>query len=595
MRTLRTAVVAVLVLMLTGFAAPAAYADSNVRIVRLSLVDGDTQIDRRDGNGFQTAFLNLPVVEGQRLWARDDEARAEVEFEDGSTMRLIPQSLAEFSALGRRSNGDLVTEVDLQEGVAYFNIRRHGGDEFTVSAGRTQIVLPAGGHFRVNVEQDKIEVAVFEGSLEVRGEGYSLDVRKSETLTLDLTDPGRYFLARGVNADSWDDWDHDREQARADAAAAAAEAQAAYASANTYYAPVNYGYSYGYNDLSMYGSYIYVAGYGQIWRPAYYGVTWNPWMDGAWVWYPGFGYVWVSAYPWGWLPYRYGTWVFVPAYGWCWNPGGHRWQQWVSHPVAVNPPHSFQPPHVPSGGGGRGNPGGGGGVVIVGRGPITGRGPARVYTNDGGGIGRENDPRFARHDAGPPSRGGQGGNAFIGGRDGGRSSGGATSGSPHGRPQWTGGGSTGNNNPGQPSTGGGSIGGRGGSTGRGSAPSQPTGPVTQPGPRVTPPPPPSDGGQLGRGRSVRGQLPDDRGSGASRGDSSPPDNRGGSMGNRGGSSAGGSGSSGGSSPHTAPPPSPPPSRSTGTSGGSGSSVGGGRSAPPPPQPSKPDKQQFRSR
>lgn len=593
MRKLRAAVVAVLTLIL---AAPAAFADSNVRIVRLSLVDGDTEVDRRDGNGFQAAFLNLPVVEGQRLWARDDEARAEVEFEDGSTMRLIPQSLAEFTALGRRSNGDLVTEIDLQEGVAYFNLRRHGTDEFTVRAGPAQIMLPESGHFRVNVEQGKIEIAVFEGSLQVRGEDYSLDVRKSEMLTLDLTDPGRYFLARSFTADSWDDWDHDREQARADAAAAAAQAQAAYASANTYYAPVDYGYNYGYNDLSMYGSYIYVGGYGRLWRPASYGINWNPWMDGAWVWYPGFGYVWVSAYPWGWLPYRYGAWVYVPTYGWCWNAGGHHWNGWVSHPVAVNPPHSFQPPHVPSGGGGGG---GGGPVVVVGRGPITGRGPARVYVNgDNGGIGRENDPRFGRRNTNQ-SNPGNGGSGFIGGRDAGRS-GGATGGASNGRPQWTGGG---NGNTGQSGSGGGVVSGRGGSTGRVN----------------TPPQPPDGGGELGRGRSGRDSRPDNQGGGVGRGSSTPPENRGGSVGNRGGSSAGvgsssgggsagnrggssagSSGSSGGGSPHTAPPPSSPPSRSSGaTVGGTGSSsgagAGSGRSASPPPQSSKPDKQQFRFR
>src|SRR5262245_44683723 len=58
-------------------------ADSQVRIVRLSYVDGDVQIDRRDGRGFERAILNMPVTSGVRLRTGDD-ARAEVEFEKGS-------------------------------------------------------------------------------------------------------------------------------------------------------------------------------------------------------------------------------------------------------------------------------------------------------------------------------------------------------------------------------------------------------------------------------------------------------------------------------------------------------------------------------
>jgi hypothetical protein len=59
-----------------------------------------------------------------------------------------------------------------------------------------------------------------------------------------------------------------------------------------------------------------------MWQPYFTGVGWDPFMDGAWGFYPGFGYMFASAYPWGWLPYRYGNWAFVPGYGWGWQPGG---------------------------------------------------------------------------------------------------------------------------------------------------------------------------------------------------------------------------------------------------------------------------------
>ena len=70
------------------------------------------------------------------------------------------------------------------------------------------------------------------------------------------------------------------------------------------------------SDMNYYGAYSNVPGFGMMWQPYFTGVGWNPFMDGAWSWYPGFGYMFASAYPWGWMPYRYGSWMSVPGMGW---------------------------------------------------------------------------------------------------------------------------------------------------------------------------------------------------------------------------------------------------------------------------------------
>src|SRR5436309_14375503 len=72
-----------------------AFADSQVRVVRLSQVDGAMQIDRNTGQGYERAFLNLPITEGAKLKA-GGEGRAAVEFEDGSTLRLTPDTVSNF-------------------------------------------------------------------------------------------------------------------------------------------------------------------------------------------------------------------------------------------------------------------------------------------------------------------------------------------------------------------------------------------------------------------------------------------------------------------------------------------------------------------
>src|ERR1700685_3375529 len=79
-------------------ALPAA-ADSQARIVRLSDVQGGVQINKNSGLGFENAFLNLPVTQGTQLRTREN-GRAEIEFEDGSTLRLTPRSELDFSTLG---------------------------------------------------------------------------------------------------------------------------------------------------------------------------------------------------------------------------------------------------------------------------------------------------------------------------------------------------------------------------------------------------------------------------------------------------------------------------------------------------------------
>ena len=103
-------------------------------------------------------------------------------------------------------------------------------------------------------------------------------------------------------------------------------------------------------------------------------------MNGSWAWYPGFGYTWVSSYPWGWTPYRYGSWLYVPNYGWAWQPGGSR-LGWNTVPRVINPPRQFIPPQPPTSAHS---------TIVVRRGPIvTPAGSANkvVIHSDSAGLG----------------------------------------------------------------------------------------------------------------------------------------------------------------------------------------------------------------
>ena len=71
---------------------------SQVRIVRLSYLDGDVRIQLSTAYAPQPAILNMPVTEGMRL-TTGDNSYAEVEFENGSTLRLAGRGTLWFPQL----------------------------------------------------------------------------------------------------------------------------------------------------------------------------------------------------------------------------------------------------------------------------------------------------------------------------------------------------------------------------------------------------------------------------------------------------------------------------------------------------------------
>lgn len=324
--------------------AVSAFADSQARIVRVSDVQGSVQIDRATGQGYEKAFLNMPITQGVKLKTGDD-GRAEVEFEDGSIIHLVPNSALQFTELGLRDSGGKVSTVNVDDGQAYFDFTAKKGDELTVTFQHEKASLTHEAHFRVKVEDTSASVAVFKGDVQVDGPSGEVKLAKKETASFDFADNDKYTVAKNIESDPYDSWDKQQ-----------AQYHERYQASNTYGAP----YSYGLSDLNYYGNYMNVPGYGMCWQPYFTGMGWNPYMDGAWMWYPGFGYSWVSAYPWGWMPYHYGSWLFVPSLGWLWQPG-NTWVAWNGVPAVINPPRNFIPPRPPAV---TGRP-----LVTVGRGP----------------------------------------------------------------------------------------------------------------------------------------------------------------------------------------------------------------------------------
>jgi hypothetical protein len=312
-----------LTLVACGFLAASALADSQARIVRLSDVQGSVQMDKNSGSGFERAFVNLPIIQGSQV-RTGSNGRVEIEFEDGSSLRLAPNTTVEFSKLTLSDSGKRMSQVNLTEGMAYVNWL--GKDDLALNFSYETISLNHSAHFRVDSSTQAADLAVFNGNVEVEGPAGKLTVEKKRTATFDATDNDKYTLAKKIAEEPFDSWDKESVSYH-----------------NQYAKNNSTPYGYGYSDLNYYGAFSNVPGYGMMWQPYFTGVGWDPFMDGAWGYYPGFGYMFASAYPWGWMPYRYGNWMFVPNFGWMWQPGG--WNSWQSVPrytpttlVRVNAP-----------------------------------------------------------------------------------------------------------------------------------------------------------------------------------------------------------------------------------------------------------------
>ena len=322
-------ILTVILAVLPGGLAIPSFADSQARIVRLSQVDGDVQIDRNLGQGYEKAFINLPVTQGAKLRTGAD-ARAEIEFEDGSTLRLAPGSVLEFPELARRDSGARASSMELMAGTAYLNFKGDKEGQFSLGFGRESLTLAKPAHLRVAMKGSSATVSVFNGEVEVSGSSGQVDVGKKHSATFDLAGTSPYSLANNLEPDPYDEWDKQQEkyhqQYRGNS-----------------YSP----YAYGSSDLNYYGSFYNMPGYGMVWQPYLVGAGWDPFMNGAWMWYPGAGYAWISSYPWGWTPYRYGSWTYLQTYGWFWQPGGTL-TGWNTGVRIVNPPQTFIPPRPPA-------------------------------------------------------------------------------------------------------------------------------------------------------------------------------------------------------------------------------------------------------
>ena len=95
--------------------------DPNVRAARLSFVEGDVQLSQGNQIIANPALANTPAVRGNPITAKED-GKAELQFDDGSVVRISPNSSLKIAAL-RQDGGASKAELLLESGLAYFELQ----------------------------------------------------------------------------------------------------------------------------------------------------------------------------------------------------------------------------------------------------------------------------------------------------------------------------------------------------------------------------------------------------------------------------------------------------------------------------------------
>ena len=287
-----------------------AQSNPQVRIVRLSFVEGTVRLYRPDADQWAQAFVNTPIQQGFKI-ATDANSFAEVEFENGSTARLGQSSELDFTRLALSPDGGKINNLTLAQGYATFAFTPEKGDVYKVDSAGSTFDVSSKSMFRLDSDQESQRVEVFNGSVSVQSPYGSEAVDRNQVLELAAGGTNPLKVSNGITQDAWDQWVDKRQQTATVAVNQAGPAESG----------INAGGSlYGWSDLSYFGAWNYLPGFGSCWSPMM-GAGWVPYSVGRWSWYPGMGYTWISAMPWGWLPFHYGSWIYPAGMGWCWLPG----------------------------------------------------------------------------------------------------------------------------------------------------------------------------------------------------------------------------------------------------------------------------------
>ncbi|QQS40158.1 MAG: FecR domain-containing protein [Acidobacteriota bacterium] len=293
------------------------FPEVEATVARIKFLDGKAEVRRVDSEEWESAVMNLPLVEGDEIRTGRD-TRLEIQFDNETYLRLD-----ENSAIKLVSLGDEGAAVSLSEGKLLVSVYEFDPSQgyFEIDAPRTTVAIAEAGKYRVDAgnEYDRtVKVAVWDGGtarVYSLDSGFTLKNDQSASMELEGSYAGRWSVARNSGyRDAFDDWSESRDEYIIESLK------------DAHYGDIYDDGLYGADDLNDYGSWQRHDDYGYLWSP--YGSSismysnWSPYRYGTWRWLPYYGWTWVNDEPWGWATYHYGRWIYLGG-RWYWTPYGY--------------------------------------------------------------------------------------------------------------------------------------------------------------------------------------------------------------------------------------------------------------------------------
>ena len=275
-----------------------------VRMARFGLVQGKVAWRPSPSAEWVAAVDNIPCRQGSQILVSPG-GKAELQFDDGSILRLGSGAFATLATLYSDKNGEF-TEIKLNDGLASLTLRNQYS-LYQVDTPDASFKAYGPAKLRCGVSKG-VEIADRGGHCEVDGSKGQVTLNPNQYLY--LNDPNAEMrVASAPHPDAWDNyssqrdeyWDHRSPNEPKDIALVS-------------------------GNLDEYGDWNRDPKYGNVWYPHVSRADWRPYSEGHWTWVSPYGWTWVGDESWGWAPYHYGTWVHESrGWGWCPGPENQCW------------------------------------------------------------------------------------------------------------------------------------------------------------------------------------------------------------------------------------------------------------------------------
>jgi hypothetical protein len=184
---------------------------SHARAVSLSMVHGVVAVRKPESGEWVHATVNTPIEEGFVI-ATERNSFAEVQFENGSTVRIGEFSRIEFKQLALAPYSGRVSRMTLVVGVATFTVMPQRNDEYLVTASGVSLTPRGKAEFRTDLKGGIMRAEVFKGRVQAADAKQSDTIGKNRVLVYNYRSNGAFQETKAIQRDGWDKWVQARDR-----------------------------------------------------------------------------------------------------------------------------------------------------------------------------------------------------------------------------------------------------------------------------------------------------------------------------------------------------------------------------------------------